>query len=242
MTIGLVGWGVETQSVYRYFGDTHSYVICSEYFRDDFPAESSTVKINTLPGRHIKGDVGKVADLSYLAGAEHCDVIVIQPTARKNMTLFYANKPEVLAKITTAQHIFFEKSPTKHIIGITGTKGKSTTVSLIYEMLSAAGKHVLMGGNIGINPLEFIHELTPESWVVLELSSYQLDQLPYSPQIAVHLMMTEEHIDWHGSMEAYVEAKSYLVRSQKHDDITVYDDSVSNASPQSTAMPSPYTL
>jgi UDP-N-acetylmuramoylalanine--D-glutamate ligase len=223
MKIGLVGWGIETQSAFRYFGPGHSYSIRSEHMRDDFPVVSDSIEIRSLSHSHEKGDVAKYQDMSYLEGLDECDVIVMQPTARRNMSKVYASQPDVLKKVTTAHQIFMRESPTSHIIGVTGSKGKSTVSSLVYEMLKEDGQDVYIGGNIGVCALDFIHSLTPDSWVVLELSSYQLDELGHSPEIAIHLMMTEEHVDWHGSMEAYVEAKSHLVKHQKVEDITVYD-------------------
>jgi UDP-N-acetylmuramoylalanine--D-glutamate ligase len=222
MKIGVIGWGIETQAMYSYFGAEHSYVICSEHVRADFPS-GQYVTIQTLADIRTKGDSGKNQDLSYMLNLEDCDVIALTPTARNNFVKVYKDNPGVLAKITTAQHVFFENSPTKNVIGITGSKGKSTVTTLVHAMLEKAGLHVFVGGNIGVSPLSFIQELTPESWVVLELSSYQLESLPYSPKIAVHLMMTEEHIDWHGSMDGYVDAKSYLVKNQTIEDIVVYD-------------------
>ena len=100
------------------------------------------------------------------------------------------------------------------IIGVTGTKGKGTTSSLIYEMLKKQGFDAYLGGNIGIPPFEFLDKLNVQSKVVLELSSFQLMDLKKSPHIAVMLMITSEHLDWHGSIEEYIDAKRNLLRHQ----------------------------
>ena len=90
--------------------------------------------------------------------------------------------------------MFFDFCPCP-IIGVTGTKGKSTTTTLIYKMLEQQGLDVYLGGNIGIPPLDFIDALKPDSRAVLELSSFQLQDLAKSPQIAVFLMIKSENLD-----------------------------------------------
>jgi len=136
------------------------------------------------------------------------------------------NKPELVAAaklgviITSQIKLFFDLCPAK-IIGVTGTKGKGTTSSLIYEMLKSAGKDVYIGGNIGVPPITFLDKLTPDSWVVLELSSFQLQDLHKSPHIAVMLMVTSEHLDYHATLEEYVEAKRNILKYQTPDDFAV---------------------
>ncbi|HEY5152843.1 MAG TPA: UDP-N-acetylmuramoyl-L-alanine--D-glutamate ligase, partial [Candidatus Saccharimonadales bacterium] len=112
--------------------------------------------------------------------------------------------------------------PTTNIIGVTGTKGKGTTSTLIAKMLEAAGLDVKLGGNIGVPLLNFLSDLTAESWVVLELSSFQLIDLKASPHIGVCLMVVPEHLNWHTDMQEYVEAKSQLFKHQSDQDIAVY--------------------
>ncbi len=124
------------------------------------------------------------------------------------------------ATITTSTKIFFERCPCP-IIGVTGTKGKGTTSTLVYEMVKKDGKTAFLGGNIGIPPLSFLSKLTKESVVVLELSSFQLMDCPYSPHIAVVLMIAPEHQDWHLSIEEYIEAKSQIFLHQGTTDTTI---------------------
>lgn len=157
---------------------------------------------------------------TYLDNLDRFDVIVRTPGLYPGKIL--AKNPDVADKITSQTNIFFKHSPTKNIIGVTGTKGKGTTSSLIAAMLEKSGKHVLLGGNIGVPPLSFIDELTPDSWVVLELSSFQLIDLRYSPHIAVCLMVEPEHMDWHEDMEEYIAAKQQLFINQKSDDVAIY--------------------
>ncbi|KKU72946.1 MAG: UDP-N-acetylmuramoylalanine-D-glutamate ligase [Candidatus Amesbacteria bacterium GW2011_GWB1_47_26] len=115
------------------------------------------------------------------------------------------------------------------IIGVTGTKGKGTTATLIYEILKAAGKKVFFGGNIGKGIFEHLDEMDKDSLVVLELSSFQLIDLHKSPHVAVMLMMTSEHQDWHKSPDEYVEAKSKITQFQMPNDFVVYNQDYPNS-------------
>jgi UDP-N-acetylmuramoylalanine--D-glutamate ligase len=123
-------------------------------------------------------------------------------------------------QITSGTKIFFDLCPCK-IIGVTGTKGKGTTSALIYEMLKKQGFDAYLGGNIGIPPLDFINDLKPDSVVVLELSSFQLLDLTKSPQIAVFLMVTSEHLDYHKDVNEYIDAKRNILRFQTAEDYAV---------------------
>ena len=118
---------------------------------------------------------------------------------------------------------FFEFAQSKNIIGVTGTKGKGTTSTLIAKMLEASGKKVHLGGNIGIPPLELLNnKIEPDDWVVLELANFQLIDLKYSPHIAVCLMVVAEHLDWHEDIEEYIAAKQQLFINQEESDIAIY--------------------
>jgi UDP-N-acetylmuramoylalanine--D-glutamate ligase len=121
---------------------------------------------------------------------------------------------------TTATNIFLQNCKGK-IIGITGTKGKSTTTTLIYEMVKHAGKEVYIGGNIGEPLINELDKITDQSWVVMELSSFQLQEITKSPHIAVVLMITSEHLDYHATTTEYVDAKRNILRFQTPQDYAV---------------------
>jgi UDP-N-acetylmuramoylalanine--D-glutamate ligase len=123
-------------------------------------------------------------------------------------------------KITSTTQYFFENCPCP-IIGVTGTKGKGTTSTLIHLMLKEDGRDAYLGGNIGESPLTFLDKLKPDSVVVLELSSFQLQDLTISPHVAVVLMTTSEHLDYHKDTAEYRAAKSPIVKFQKADDVAV---------------------
>lgn len=123
-------------------------------------------------------------------------------------------------QITSQTQLFFDNCPCP-IVGVTGTKGKGTTSSLIYEMLKKASFDVYLGGNIGVAPLSFLDTLTAQSKVVLEMSSFQLQDLKKSPSISVMLMVTSEHLDYHSSTEEYVNAKRNILKWQTADDMAI---------------------
>ena len=125
--------------------------------------------------------------------------------------------------------LFFELCPSKNIIGVTGTKGKGTTASLIYEILRAAGKKVWLGGNIGVAPFEFLDKIKKTDWVVLELSSFQLEDMTTSPHIAVITNLYPEHLkpadpnnpNYHKNLKNYRDAKLNIIKWQKRGDKAV---------------------
>jgi UDP-N-acetylmuramoylalanine--D-glutamate ligase len=115
------------------------------------------------------------------------------------------------AQVLSATQLFLRLAPGP-VAGVTGTLGKGTTVTLIGEALGAAGLPYRLGGNIGLNPLAFLDELTPDMRVVLELSSFQLmDLRDHHPRVAVVLRTTSEHLDWHRDVTEYRRAKQGLI-------------------------------
>jgi UDP-N-acetylmuramoylalanine--D-glutamate ligase len=222
MKIGIVGWGVEGQSAYRYFGPNHEYLIVSEEPRDDFPAESDKIKVQFVNSPRSPGLTGNVADISYLEGVKDCDKIVYTPVSRKTLEQLFPDDDSFWQKATSIQHIFFETVKSRNIIGVTGSKGKGTTSTLITKMLESAGKKVHLGGNIGRPLLDFVDEVNETDWVVLELANFQLYKFTYSPHIAVCLVITEEHMEWHPNMQDYKNAKANLFSHQTKEDIAIY--------------------
>ncbi|PIV52009.1 UDP-N-acetylmuramoyl-L-alanine--D-glutamate ligase [Candidatus Falkowbacteria bacterium CG_4_9_14_3_um_filter_36_9] len=138
-------------------------------------------------------------------------------------------KSKIKNIISSPMKAFFELCPTKNIIGVTGTKGKGTTSSLIYHILKNEGKRVWLGGNIGVAPFEFINKIKPNDWVVLELSSFQLEDMDKSPKIAVITNFFREHLapadpnnpNYHKSMHEYRTAKMNIVKFQKKGDAVI---------------------
>jgi UDP-N-acetylmuramoylalanine--D-glutamate ligase len=129
--------------------------------------------------------------------------------------------------ITSATQIFIDtvQAAGATVIGITGSKGKSTTTTLIYELLKAAKKNVYLVGNIGIPALDYLEHAGVNTIFVQEMSSYQLMDLTTSPQVAVITAFFPEHLDYHGSLAAYQEAKAHIARFQNSNNVVFYSDS-----------------
>jgi UDP-N-acetylmuramoylalanine--D-glutamate ligase len=222
MKIGIVGWGVEGQSAFKFYGPQHEYLIVNEHPRDDFPAENDRVKVQFLNAPAQIGITSQANDFSYLDGIADCDKIIYSVTSAKNLEQLYPANDKFWSKAATVQHIFFDEVKTKNIIGVTGTKGKGTTSTLITKMLETSGKTVHLGGNIGRSVLDFVRDVKLDDWVVLELSNFQLYKLDRSPHISVCLMIAKEHMDWHPDMPDYLQAKGNIFRHQKNSDIAIY--------------------
>ncbi len=155
----------------------------------------------------------------YLESLTEDEIIVRSPGVKRLLPELVAAEQQGVS-ITSHTKLFFDLCPCP-IIGVTGTKGKGTTATLIYEMLKEAGKDAYLGGNIGVPPLSFLDKLQSTSIVVLELSSFQLQDMTKSPHIAVLLMVTSEHLDHHATLEEYVEAKRNILRFQTNEDFAV---------------------
>jgi UDP-N-acetylmuramoylalanine--D-glutamate ligase len=160
----------------------------------------------------------------YLADLIGYDLLIRSPSIHpRDIVSANGGNKSILEKVTTNTNIFMEVCPSRNIIGVTGTKGKGTTSTLIATMLEAAGFRAHLGGNIGTPPLDMLaNAIQPDDWVVLELANFQLIDMKYSPLIAVCLMVVPEHLDWHADIEEYVQAKQQLFRLQKPEDTSVY--------------------
>lgn len=126
---------------------------------------------------------------------------------------------------TTPTKIFFEcvKQIGAKTVGVTGTKGKSTTASLIAHILKNSGIPALLGGNIGVPMLDLLPQADEHSIFILELSSYQLAELDVSPDLAVITNLYRDHIDYHGNLENYWEAKHNIVRYMNSENSVVFN-------------------
>ncbi len=205
MRIAIIGYDTEGRATHEFFAHQggHEITICDQ--KTDLEVPEGT--------QSALGD-------GYLDDLDRFDLII--RTAGMHPRKILDKNPGVSGKISTHINEFFKASPTQNIIGVTGTKGKGTASSLITRMLEASGKEVRLGGNIGLPPLTFIEELDANSWVVLELSSFQLIDIQHSPHLAVCLMVVPEHLDWHADFEEYVTAKEQLFARQANGDAAVY--------------------
>lgn len=204
MKVAILGFDTEGKVSYEYYKQLGADVmICDQKADLEVPAGAAT----------------QLSD-GYLDNLDRFDVLV--RTAGMPPHVILDANSGLSGKITTLVNEFMRVCPTRNIIGVTGTKGKGTTSTLIAKMLEAAGKQVFLGGNIGVPPLTFLDKLDENSWVVLELSSFQLMDLQRSPRIGVCLMVVPEHLNWHKDMAEYKAAKSHLFEFQSSDDVAIY--------------------
>jgi UDP-N-acetylmuramoylalanine--D-glutamate ligase len=201
MKIAIAGYGLEGEENYKYWTalGSHDITIVDE---SDNPSHALPEGVATILG---------VGAFEKLQGFD----LVIRTAGLSP----YKIKTD--GKIWSATNEFFEKSPAK-IIGVTGTKGKGTTASMIAAILEAAGKKVWLVGNIGISALMVLDQIGSEDIVVFELSSFQLWDVERSPHAAVVLFIEPEHLNVHRDMADYVNAKSHIRLFQTENDICVY--------------------
>lgn len=213
--VGILGFGVEGQSSLQY--------LLSMGIKDIVIMDKNPIDSNLLGGAAsaliFTGD-------NYLDGLKEC-VTVIRSAG------VYPMMPELLTfqmnggLLTSQVEIYFQETKVKKIIGVTGTLGKGSCVSMIAHVLKAVGMPSEIGGNFGVPALDLLKTDSPDRVAILELSSFQLMTLAHSPEIAVVLNVTSEHLDWHRSVEEYRDAKANIVRYQKASDCCIYfNDSV----------------
>jgi len=174
------------------------------------------------------GPILNVAGVRVVAGSddprllEGVDTVLVSPGIPGDQPLVKLAARRGI-RISNPTQLFFDRCPCP-IVGVTGSSGKSTTSSLIAAILAEAGRDVRLGGNIGNPMLDLLGELQPNSLVVLELSSFQLELLHASPHIAVITNITPNHLDRHGDMEHYVDAKLNILRHQSDEDFAVLNN------------------
>lgn len=162
-----------------------------------------------------------------LTFCEDCDAIFVSPGIQPDMQLLQDlrdKKIPILGELAIAAPYLSET-----VVAVTGTNGKTTVTALIGELLKSSGKEAFVGGNIGIPLLEYLRRGKRAEFVVLELSSFQLESAgSFCPHIGILLNVTPDHLDWHGSMENYTAAKMKMFAHQKKEDIALLcaDDSI----------------
>lgn len=204
--IAILGYGVEGKALLQYLTKHgyHNLTICDQ---------NVDLKPTMPDGASVR--LGK----NYLDKLSDFDVIFRSPGIR----YLDPNVQSAVAlnkAITSSTAFFLDQAPC-HIIGVTGTKGKGTTCTLIYEMLKTEKKDVHIGGNIGDPSISFLDKVKADSVVVLELSSFQLQDVKKSPKYAILLNTTIDHLDYHVDQNEYLSAKEQLLSLQGEDGVTV---------------------
>jgi UDP-N-acetylmuramoylalanine--D-glutamate ligase len=189
----------------------------SEEALTDRIEELKDVSIRTVLGGHPTSLLDD-ADVLCLSGGVPTDIPIVRKALKRGIPL------------SNEAQIFFEHCPAP-VIGITGSAGKTTTTALVGEMCRVGGLRTWVGGNIGNPLIADLGRMEQEDRVVMELSSFQLELMTSSPQIAAVLNITPNHLDRHKTMEAYVAAKHNIVAHQTAHDYAVlgYDDANARA-------------
>ena len=180
-------------------------------------------EINSMPEEAKKiieeNNIKTYSGETYLENLIGFDVIFRSPSMLP--TNKYLKEEEKRgALITTEVEQVIRLAPCK-IIGVTGSKGKTTTTTIIYDLLKELGYSCYLGGNIGTPLYSKLNEMKKDDIVILELSSFQLMNMKVSPNIAVVTNISPDHLDVHGSYEEYINAKKYIYLNQKKEDILV---------------------
>ena len=219
-SILILGFGAEGQATY-------------EFLRKKWPSKPLSIAEERPPSQ-FSADIARGLqsdpELSLHLGPEYlysllsgkCEVIIKTPGIPASVEQI-VNARESGCILTSHSQIFLSNCPREKVIGITGTKGKSTTSSLIYEILRRAGIPAELVGNIGRPALTRLADAAESSYFVYEFSSHQLAEVSSSPHIAVLLNIVPEHLDYYSSFDEYAAAKENITRFQDSGDFLVFN-------------------
>ena len=186
-------------------------------------AEELSASLKLLNGLPVKFRLGEHSEEDFA----DADMLIVNPAVPDDSS-FLQIACDNNVQIDSELNIFFRLVPAP-VIGITGSNGKSTTTSLLGEMLKEAGIKTWVGGNIGVSLLEHLDEIKPDDVVVLEISSFQLEllsRIEMSPHISIVTNIAPNHLDRHKTMENYIDSKKTIIHYQTEEDYTIlnYDD------------------
>lgn len=204
--VAILGFGMEGKSTYRFIRK-YSNMFLSILDQKDYSDDDI-----------LKGDSNvEVISDNYLDNLDNYDVIIKAPgVVLKDIDIINFKD-----KITSQLELLMEVNR-KNIIGVTGTKGKSTTTTLIYEMFKNQGYDAHLLGNIGTPIFDDLYNFKDDSILVIEMSALQLEFVKHSPHVALILNLFEEHLDHAGSIKHYHENKLNIFKYQNKNDIGIY--------------------
>ena len=210
--IAVIGAGVSNLPLLSYLGDLN----CSLCLFDKNTYDNLSNDVcNVIDKYSIKTFLGD----DYLENLVGFDIIFRSPSCLPNNP-YLVKEEERGALITTEVEQVISLSSAK-CIGITGSKGKTTTTTIVNEVLTKLGYHTFLGGNIGIPLFCEIKNMTSRDIIVLELSSFQLMDMGVSPHVSIVTNISPDHLDIHGSYQEYIDAKKYIYKNQSSSDYLI---------------------
>ena len=215
MGLGLHGGGV---GVAKYMCKQGAHVLVTDLKTRQELKQS----LDKLKGLKIEYVLGRHREQDFVDS----DLVIKNPDVPSDSSFLKVAKKNSV-KIETDISIFFRLSRA-YIIGITGSKGKSTTASLVYKLIKSRYERTFLAGNIGVSPLELLPKIKKNDRIVLELSSFELEDMEKSPQVALVTNIFPEHLNRYKGMKEYIEAKKKIFKFQGKKNILVLnnDDSI----------------
>lgn len=205
--IAILGFGLEGKSTYtfirKYLSDIHLSILDQKDINDSILDNDNNIDI--IIGENYLNDLDKYDIIMKTPGISFKDIDIT------NIKDKIYSQLELLLMVNS-----------KNVIGITGTKGKSTTSTLIYSILKEQGKDVYLAGNIGTPIFDEIENYKEDSIIVIEMSSLQLEFVNYSPHIGIIVNLYQDHLDHAGDVEHYHLSKMHMFDYQNKDDISIY--------------------
>ena len=212
----ILGLGREGAASLRFFLDNRVAAVLG--VADKTPADKLAPEVKEILSQNPKIQVH--LGENHLDCLDDYDLVVKSPGIPIHIARI--EKSFLRGKITSQTRIFFDEYPGT-IIGVTGTKGKSTTSSIIHDVLKKGGKRVTLAGNIGIPMISFLKDAGKDDYFVCELSAHQLYDLKKSPHIAVLLNIYPEHLDYYKDFGEYIRAKANIALNQSNSDYLIYN-------------------
>lgn len=157
------------------------------------------------------------------SGSSYQDILADYDMIIKSPGIVFNSKDSGDFKKLTSQTDLFLEFYRDQTIGITGTKGKSTTSSLVYHVIHSSGRDARLVGNIGVPVFDVLEDINENTLIVFELSSHQLEHVTHSPHIGMHLNLYQEHLDHYGTFEKYAAAKENICRFMQKGDLLIYN-------------------
>lgn len=214
--VAVLGLGVNNAELTRWLVEHGVKVtVCDE--KGEIPSTAFSFK---------RAAVGWQLGAKAFADLQQFTYLFRTPGLRPDHPAIVAAVKQGRTRLTSQTELFFDLCPAP-IVGITGTKGKGTTASLLFSMLKEGSpvetgfKRVWLAGNIGQDPFAYLDKITQNDVVLLELSSFQLFSARVKPKVAIILSLSPDHLDYHQNIHEYVAAKSTLIRSQDRHDLAI---------------------